>query len=111
MKNAYIELHNSGFTHSFETYQNGELVGGLYGLSLGRVFYGESMFFKATDASKFALFHLIEFCKQSKFEFIDAQQPTKHLKSMGAVEMERSLFLEKLKKALDSETIIGKWTL
>lgn len=110
MKRAYIGLHNSGCAHSFETYQNGELVGGLYGLSLGKVFFGESMFFKATDASKFAMYYLVEFCKAHNFEFIDAQQPTKHLKSLGAIEMDRKLFLEKLKIALNFDSLIGKWS-
>jgi leucyl/phenylalanyl-tRNA---protein transferase len=108
---AYTKLHKLGYTHSFETYYNNELVGGLYGLSLGNAFFGESMFFKATDASKFALYHLVEWCKMHNFKFIDAQQPTAHLKSLGAKEVQRSEFLSRLKEALQSETIKGKWHL
>jgi leucyl/phenylalanyl-tRNA--protein transferase len=111
MIDAYTKLHGLGYAHSFETYFNEELVGGLYGLSLGKVFYGESMFFKRTDASKFALYHLVEFCKNHKIEFIDAQQPTKHLKSIGAKEIERSEFLKNLQNALNYNTIMGKWSL
>jgi leucyl/phenylalanyl-tRNA--protein transferase len=109
MLEAYKNLHQLGYAHSFETYRNGDLVGGLYGLSLGRVFYGESMFYKASDASKFAMFYLVKFCKKHQFEFIDAQQPTKHLKSLGAVEMERGRFLDILKEAITFKSIVGKW--
>jgi leucyl/phenylalanyl-tRNA---protein transferase len=111
MIDAYIELHSLGYAHSFETYLDEELVGGLYGLSLGKVFYGESMFFKHSDASKFALYHLVKFCKNHKFEFIDAQQPTKHLKNLGAKEIERSEFLKNLQNALNYDTLVGKWSL
>jgi len=111
MVDAYIQLHKLGYTHSFETYLGDELVGGLYGLSLGKAFFGESMFFQATDASNFALYHLVEWCKKNNFSFIDAQQPTAHLKSMGAKEISRSEFLLSLKKALNFETNKGKWHL
>ncbi|MBN2485195.1 MAG: leucyl/phenylalanyl-tRNA--protein transferase [Bacteroidales bacterium] len=111
MKKAYIGLYHLGFAHSFETFQNENLVGGLYGLSIGKAFFGESMFYKSSDASKFALFHLVEFCKKNNFEFIDAQQPTKHLKSLGAIEMERPEFLKMLKNSLKHKSQTGKWTL
>lgn len=111
MKIAYTELHEMGIAHSFETYLNDELIGGLYGLSLGAVFFGESMFFKATDASKFAMFHLVEFCKKHHIHLIDAQQPTKHLKSLGAEEMERKDFLVRLNEFLKPATQTGKWTI
>jgi leucyl/phenylalanyl-tRNA--protein transferase len=110
MIDAYKELHNLGIAHSFETYSDGELVGGLYGLSLGKAFFGESMFFKERDASKFAFYHLVHWCKSHDFHFIDAQQPTDHLKSLGAKEIERKIFLKELNEALNFEAILGKWT-
>ncbi len=109
MIDAYNNLHRKGFAHSFETYRDGELVGGLYGISLGRAFFGESMFHKQTDASKFALYHLVEWCKHNGFYFIDAQQSTNHLISLGAKEISRSSFLQQLKDALQHQSIIGKW--
>ena len=111
MVEAYIKMHKSGLAHSFETYLNNELVGGLYGVSLGKAFFGESMFFKERDASKVALFHLVQWCKKNDFHFIDAQQPTEHLKSLGAQEIERNKFLQELDIALQLETIQGKWGL
>jgi len=111
MVEAYITLHEMGIAHSFETYLDDKLVGGLYGVSLGKVFFGESMFFKERDASKFAFYHLVEWCKANDFHFIDAQQPTEHLKSLGAQEIERSIFLNDLKSALEFETHTGKWEL
>ncbi len=109
MKGAYINLHHQGYAHSFETYLNDRLVGGLYGVSLGHAFFGESMFFLERDASKFALYHLVGWCKRHGFDFIDAQQPTAHLKSLGAIEMDRGQFLEKLRKTIKKKTLIGKW--
>lgn len=111
MIDAYKTLHEIGLAHSFETYFNNELVGGLYGVSLGKAFFGESMFFTHRDASKFALYYLVEWCKKNEFHFIDAQQPTNHLKSLGAVEIERVLFLDQLDTALQFETIKGNWKL
>lgn len=107
---AYVTLHNLGIAHSFETYFEGNLVGGLYGVSMGKAFFGESMFFKERDASKFAFYHLVGWCKKNDFLFIDAQQPTSHLKSLGAIEIERKNFLDELKEALKYETNQGKWT-
>ncbi len=109
MLNAYKHLYNKGLAHSFETYYNDELVGGLYGISLGKAFFGESMFHKKTDASKFALYHLVEWCKTNNFHFIDAQQSTNHLISLGAKEIARSDFLKQLEKALQNKSIIGSW--
>lgn len=109
MINAYIELHKLGYAHSFETWFKGELVGGLYGVSLGKAFFGESMFFKERDASKYALYHLVEWCINHDFDFIDAQQSTNHMKSLGAVEVQRSDFLLQLKKSLQNSSVIGKW--
>jgi leucyl/phenylalanyl-tRNA--protein transferase len=110
MVEAYIGLHHEGYAHSFETWHNGRLVGGLYGISLGRAFFGESMFYLEPDASKIALVYLAGLMRELKFEFIDVQQETQHLKSMGATLLSRINFMILLKKALDHETITGKWT-
>ncbi len=109
MKMAYIRLHNEGYAHSFESYYNNELAGGLYGVSLGRTFFGESMFYRMTDASKVALYFLVEQLKEWKFHFIDAQQSTPHMKMMGAQEVTRKDFLRMLKISLKQPTIKGKW--
>ena len=109
MINAYVNLHLEGFAHSVEAYYNGELVGGLYGVSLGKAFFGESMFHYMNDASKVALYLLVEKLKSLKFEFIDVQQDTKHLKSLGAELISRKVFLSILQKSLKHETIRGKW--
>ena len=93
MIEAYCELHRMGVAHSFETFCDGELVGGLYGVSLGRFFCGESMFHKVRDASKVAFVKLVEYSLMHGFRFIDAQQPTGHLASLGAKEMDRKEFL------------------
>jgi leucyl/phenylalanyl-tRNA--protein transferase len=111
MIKAYSKLHELGFAHSAETFYQGKLVGGLYGVSLGKMFVGESMFHQMTDASKVALFHLTEKLKEWDFHFIDAQQPTSHLKSLGASELERIKFLELLKKAISCPTKKGNWSL
>lgn len=109
MLKAYNELHLQAYAHSFETYLDNELVGGLYGVSYGKAFFGESMFHKVTDASKFAFYYLVEWCKQNEFHFIDAQLPTNHLRSLGAKEVERSVFLEELEIALQYESCRGPW--
>lgn len=109
MIKAYIRLHKLGYAHSFETYHDQQLVGGLYGVSLGKAFFGESMFFLERDASKFALYHLVNWCTDHDFHFIDVQQSTAHMKSLGAIDIKRSVFLERLKKALQFETVRGKW--
>jgi leucyl/phenylalanyl-tRNA--protein transferase len=109
MRIAYTRLHEAGFAHSFETYHQHELVGGLYGVSLGRVFFGESMFHLKTDASKVALYFLVEWCKQHGFSFIDVQQSTSHLKSLGAVDVPRRAFLKMLHGALKHPTLKGPW--
>jgi leucyl/phenylalanyl-tRNA---protein transferase len=109
MINAYTALHEEGIAHSFETYHNGILVGGLYGVSLGSAFFGESMYYEMTDASKIALCGLVEWAMNHDFHFIDAQQSTSHLKSMGAEEVERDVFLKLLAKALKFPTLKGNW--
>lgn len=96
MIEAYETLHALGHAHSVEAYQNGILVGGLYGVSVGGVFCGESMFAKVSDASKVALCVLVEHLKAWEFDFIDCQVPTNHLKSLGAKEVSREFFLQRL---------------
>ncbi len=110
MIRAYIELHEMGFAHSFETYEGEQLVGGLYGLSLGNAFFGESMFHTANNASKFAFHHLVAFSQTHAFEFIDAQTPTRHLESLGAENLPRRRFLAELDSVLKADSLVGKWT-
>ena len=100
MESAYIELHRAGYAHSVEAWLDGELAGGLYGVVLGRAFFGESMFAKKTDASKVAFVHLVERLAQEEFQLIDCQVTTRHLMSFGAREIPRAEFLKLLKKAL-----------
>ena len=109
MQEAYIKLHEAGYAHSAETYCNSKLVGGLYGVSIGAVFFGESMFHLMRDASKVAFHYLMNRLYQWKFRLIDAQQSTKHLKSLGASEISRKEFLHYLKRALKEKSRTGKW--
>lgn len=109
MQEAYIHLHGLGYAHSVETWLEGDLVGGLYGVSLGKGFFGESMFHRKTDASKVALTVLVEKLKSWKFHFIDAQMSTDHMKSLGAKEVSRRIFLKQLRSALRHPTKRGKW--
>ena len=109
MMQAYGDLHKLGYAHSVETYRDGELVGGLYGVSLGGAFFGESMFFDMSNASKVALYHLVERLKFWGFDFIDSQVPNDHMKSMGGKEIDRASFLNMLEKSLEKETRLGSW--
>jgi len=108
---AYCTLHQAGFAHSVETWKAGQLVGGLYGVSLGAAFFGESMFSEQPDASKIALVYLVQTLDQWKIRLIDCQVRTEHLVRMGAREIPRSEFLQRLQKALQHETRRGRWTL
>ena len=110
MIKAYEELHKMGYAHSVEAYLDGELVGGLYGVSLGNAFFGESMFAKVNDASKVAFAALVEFAMDQGFYFIDCQIPTDHLISLGAICVHRELFLEMLEDSLSHETKLGLWS-
>jgi len=94
MIEAYETLHALGHAHSVEAFQNGVLVGGLYGVSVGGAFCGESMFAKISDASKVAFAALVDRLREGDFDFIDCQVPTEHLKSLGAKEVSRDTFLE-----------------
>ncbi|MDR9469296.1 leucyl/phenylalanyl-tRNA--protein transferase [Marinospirillum sp.] len=101
MQAAYIELHQRGFAHSVEVWQDNELVGGLYGLALGRVFFGESMFSRVSDASKVALVALAQRLEELNFQLIDCQVYSPHLASLGAREIERDEFLRHLKQGVE----------
>ena len=111
MIDAYIEMHQLGYAHSFETFHKGSLVGGLYGLSLGAAFFGESMFHIKSNASKIALSHLVTFAKKHGFDFIDAQAPSSHLQGLGATLVPRNRFLEELQCSLKFETLSGNWSM
>jgi len=109
MVQVYTELHRRGLAHSFETWLDGELVGGLYGLSFGRAFFGESMFHYEAEASRVALAALVDFCQQQQFHFIDCQMETPHMEKVGAKSVPRSDYLEKLRQALKFPTLQKKW--
>jgi leucyl/phenylalanyl-tRNA---protein transferase len=96
---AYTELHHQGYAHSIEVWQQDELVGGLYGVSIGRVFCGESMFHVRDNTSKLAFFYLVKWLKQHQFDFIDCQLPNPHLNTLGCSTLPREAFLRRLKKA------------
>jgi len=98
---AYCELHRLGYAHSVETWMDGELVGGLYGMALGRMFYGESMFSRKTDASKIALAHLSVQLARWNFGMIDCQMKTPHLASLGAREIPRKEFITRLQDLIN----------
>ena len=92
MRTAYLKLHRLGLAHSFEVWQDGALAGGLYGVRLGAVFFGESMFSRARDASKAALAHLVTVCQRNNLAVIDCQLPSRHLESLGARTIPRAQF-------------------
>ena len=97
---AYAELHTMGFVHSVETWQDGRLVGGLYGVALGGAFFGESMFSAVTDASKVALVHLVARLRRGRFVLLDSQFVTDHLRQFGVVEIPAREYLTRLEDAL-----------
>jgi leucyl/phenylalanyl-tRNA--protein transferase len=109
MVEAYTILYEEGYAHSVETYIDGVLAGGLYGVSLGKIFFGESMFYKERDASKIALYYLNKIMLAWDFHFIDVQQSTGHLRRLGASEISRKKFLHLLQNALQYPTKRGKW--
>jgi len=111
MLEAYVELHRLGFAHSVEAYLGGELVGGLYGVSLGRMFTGESMFARAPDASKVAFATLLANLAAWGFAFVDCEVYTDHLARFGAEEWPRARFLHALAEAVAAPTRRGTWTL
>lgn len=109
MISAYTELHRQGLAHSVETWMEGKLVGGLYGVSLGRMFYGESMFSLGTDTSKIAFVHLVWQLERWGYGMIDCQMKTAHLASLGAREIPRAEFSQNLTKLVNFPGIIGHW--
>ncbi|HSQ87087.1 MAG TPA: leucyl/phenylalanyl-tRNA--protein transferase [Desulfobacterales bacterium] len=109
MVDAYCNLHESGFAHSVEVWLQGELVGGLYGVSLGKCFFGESMFTLSSNASNVGLVKLVEYLNELSFDIIDCQVTTEHLIRFGAREISRTLFLEQLERSLSAPTKRGKW--
>ncbi|HMM10796.1 MAG TPA: leucyl/phenylalanyl-tRNA--protein transferase [Bacteroidales bacterium] len=106
---SFVKLHEMGLAHSVEAWQHEQLVGGLYGLSLGACFFGESMFHTVSNASKAALITLAQFLHKQGFMMIDAQQETEHLSSLGARPWPRADFLAMLTKAVNMPTLKGKW--
>ena len=110
MIKAYTELYYLGFAHSVEVWLDDKIVGGVYGVSIGKCFFAESMFHTVSNASKFALIKLVEFLKKHDFLFIDAQVFTEHVTTLGAKEIPRSEFIQMLQRGLKSDNLIGKWT-
>ena len=110
MQRAYRRLHDLGYAHSVEVWRDGRLAGGLYGLSLGAFFFGESMFSRERDASKVAFFHLCQRLERWRFQLIDCQIPNAHLRSLGAAPMPRAEFLQRLAANDESKTRRGPWT-
>ena len=111
MAQAYCELHESGFAHSAEAWEGDHLVGGLYGVSLGRCFFGESMFTRLSNASKVAFVSLVQHLRSLNFALIDCQVTTGHLTRFGAREIPRARYLEELEEGLRVPTLKGKWAL
>lgn len=109
MISAYAELHEIGLAHSVETWVNGELMGGLYGISQGKMFFGESMFSRIPDASKVAFVHLVRQLQRWDFGMIDCQMKTVHLASFGAREIPRTEFSQRLKKLVNHPERVEKW--
>ena len=105
----YIDLFNDGYAHSVECWENNELVGGLYGISLGAAFFGESMFSHSTDASKIALTALVRIISAKNFQLIDCQVPSEHLFSLGAKNIPRDIFSGQLQAALAVESQPDTW--
>ncbi|MFH1494690.1 MAG: leucyl/phenylalanyl-tRNA--protein transferase [Pseudomonadota bacterium] len=106
---AYSQLHEMGLAHSVETWRDGELIGGLYGIALGKMFYGESMFSHASDASKIAFVHLVRQLERWDFGMIDCQMKTSHLVSLGAREIPRAVFVQRLGLLIELPHVPGRW--
>lgn len=104
----FVELHRLGLAHSVETWLDGELVGGLYGLSLGAAFFGESMFSRVTDSSKVALVHLVARLKRGGYRLLDTQFVTEHLSRFGAMEIPRQAYLQHLSRAIDLPAVFPR---
>ena len=109
MTAAYCELHKAGYAHSVEIWQNHKLVGGLYGIAIGCVFFGESMFSEQSNASKFAFVHLAQALNQCGFELLDCQIQSAHLDSLGATDISRSKFIQRLKQLTKQQPTACPW--
>ena len=109
MIQGYVDLHHAGYAHSIEVWKEAELVGGLYGVALGKVFFGESMFSSVSNASKAGFITLVQKLKALNFGLIDCQVHTKHLESLGAEEITRTAFLAELETELEKDTFRGSW--
>ncbi len=110
MASAYMQLHVLGLGHSIEIWRGDHLVGGIYGLSMGGMFFGESMFSAGRDGSKLALVALCRAMQRWSFDLLDCQIPNPHLLSLGAVSVPREQFLKQLQFSLEKETRTGSWT-
>lgn len=110
MEAAYRQLHELGFAHSCETWMDGRLVGGIYGVAIGRIFFGESMFSHESDASKAALITLARFLCRHGFGVMDAQLRTPHVERLGGREIPRGEFLRILRGAIELPALAGRWT-
>ncbi len=106
---AYCVLHEHGYAHSVEVWQENELVGGIYGVALGKIFFGESMFSKVSNASKFGLICLCKSLIEKDYRLIDCQQETDHMKSLGAELMSKEGFFTEVKKNMSFTDKVGKW--
>jgi leucyl/phenylalanyl-tRNA---protein transferase len=111
MVEAYKRLHVLGYAHSFETWSEGHLVGGLYGVALGALFFGESMFSRKKDASKIAFSHLVAHLDLNHFKLLDCQMHTEHLSTLNAREIPRNEFLEEVERYRDLPFTPGRWSL
>jgi len=109
MRAAYLQLHHLGHAHSFETWRDDTLVGGLYGVRLGNVFFGESMFSLERDASKAALARLVEYCRSQAVAVIDCQIPSQHLQSMGSRLISRTQFQDLLREHIAMEPVFVQY--
>ncbi len=110
LQEVFYDLHEQGYAHSVEVWEDGKLIGGLYGLALGRIFFGESMFAKVSNASKFGFIQLVRWLKERGFWMIDCQQETKHLVSLGAEMISSASFYGTLKKNIFQPSFQRKWT-
>jgi leucyl/phenylalanyl-tRNA--protein transferase len=107
---AYSKLHRLGWAHSFESWAGSKLVGGLYGIAIGKVFFGESMFAASADASKVAFYHALRFLDERAYELVDCQLPSAHLARLGAEPMPRRRFLARLAQLCEPTGAPGSWT-
>lgn len=111
LKSTFIDLHHQGHAHSIEVWDSDELIGGVYGLAIGKIFFGESMFSKKTNASKLGFINLVKFLKEKGFELFDCQQETEHLKSLGAELISKEKFMIALRNNIFASCNKFSWKL